>query len=96
MITGNDFEEITNQMTEIFCKKNKDYGDSFSSSLDEFGLVAGIVRINDKINRIKQIYKINEIEVTEEKLEDTLLDLANYSVMTLLWLKNKERNENKR
>ena len=49
MITGNDFEEITNQMTEIFCKKNKDYGDSFSSSLDEFGLVAGIVRINDKI-----------------------------------------------
>ena len=65
MITGNDFEEITNQMTEIFCKKNKDYGYSFSSSLDEFGLVAGIVRINDKINRIKQIYKINEIEVTE-------------------------------
>ena len=52
--------------------------------------------INDKVNRIKQIYKINEIEVTEEKLEDTLLDLANYSVMTLLWLKNKERNENKR
>ena len=96
MITGNDFEEITNQMTEIFYKKNKDYGDSFSSSLDEFGLVAGIVRINDKINRIKQIYKINEIEVTEEKLEDTLLDLANYSLMTLLWLKNKDRNENKR
>ena len=83
-------------MNDTYRRKNKDYGDSFSSSLDEFGLVAGIVRINDKINRIKQIYKINEIEVTEEKLEDTLLDLANYSVMTLLWLKNKERNENKR
>lgn len=79
-----NFEEITKQMTETYQRKNKDYGNSFDHTLDEFGVVAGIIRMNDKMNRIKSIYKTPSVNY--ESLDDTLLDLANYAVMTLQWL----------
>lgn len=85
-----NFKDITDQMVELYIKKNQDYGNSFDETLDEFGLVAGIIRMNDKIKRIKQLYKSGEINVKEEKVEDTLIDLANYAVMTLNWLKKDE------
>lgn len=88
-----NFKDITTQMVELYVKKNQDYGNSFDETLDEFGLVAGIIRMNDKIKRIKQLYKSGEINIKEEKVEDTLIDLANYAVMTLSWLK---KDENKR
>ena len=80
------FEEITQQMTEVYKRKNQDYGNSFDKTLDEFGLVAGLIRINDKVSRLKSIYKSSEIRVKDERIEDTLLDLANYAVMSLQWL----------
>ena len=51
----NTFEQITTQMNQIYQAKNKDYGNSFSSTLDDFGLVAGVVRLFDKMNRIKTL-----------------------------------------
>lgn len=86
------FEEITNQMISLYNRKNNDYGNSFDKTLDEFGLVAGVIRLNDKMNRIKQLTKSNN-EIKDESIEDTLIDLANYSVMILTWL---SKNENKR
>jgi len=80
------FEEITQQMTEVYKRKNQDYGNSFDKTLDEFGLVAGLIRINDKVSRLKSIYKSSEVRVKDERIEDTLLDLANYAVMSLQWL----------
>lgn len=83
------FEEITKQMDEVYQRKNQDYGNSFDSTLNEFGIIGGIIRMNDKMNRIKSIYKSGNIRVKDEKFEDTLLDLANYTVMTLQWLTSK-------
>ena len=40
------------------------------------------------MNRVKQLCKSQKQEVEDEKIEDTLIDLANYAVMTLSWLKN--------
>ena len=37
---------------QTFLKKNTDYGSSFEESLNEFGEVAGIVRISDKYRRL--------------------------------------------
>lgn len=82
----NTFEQITTQMNQIYQAKNKDYGNSFNSTLDDFGLVAGVVRLFDKINRIKTLCKGQKAEV-KESLEDTFLDLANYSVMCLMWIR---------
>ena len=43
-----------------------------------------LVRISDKIARIANLLKRNgKIAVSEEKLEDTMLDLINYSIILL-------------
>lgn len=85
------FKAITNKMAETFAAKNHDYGNSFEESLDEFGLIASVVRIGDKMNRIKSLVK-KEAQVKDESIKDTLLDLASYSVMTLMWM-NKNNNQ---
>ena len=69
---------------QTFLKKNTDYGNSFEESLNEFGEVAGIVRIGDKYNRLVNLTK-NENNVLESK-SDTLKDMANYCLMLAVWL----------
>lgn len=83
------FNEIVCKMADTYEKKNTDYGDSFGQTCDEFGIIAAIVRMNDKMNRIKQLSKKNAL-VTDENIKDTLLDLANYAVMTLIWVNSKD------
>ena len=69
---------------QTFLKKNTDYGSSFEESLNEFGEVAGIVRISDKYRRLVNITK-NENKVLESKI-DTFKDMANYCLMLAVWL----------
>ena len=69
---------------ETFLKKNADYGSSFEESLNEFGEVAGVVRISDKYRRLVNLTK-NENKVLESKI-DTLKDMANYCLMLAVWL----------
>lgn len=82
------FSDVTKDMVELYERKNKDYGNSFDKTLNEFGIVAGLIRLNDKMNRVKSIYN-KDVSVKDESLEDTLIDLANYAVMTLMWINNK-------
>ena len=84
------FIEITSNMAKTYAAKNHDYGNSFEQSLDKFGLVASVVRLGDKMNRIESLTK-KEAQVKDESIKDTLLDMASYSVMTLMWL-NKQQN----
>lgn len=84
------FMDITQNMAKTFAAKNHDYGNSFEQSLDEFGIVASVVRIGDKMNRIKSLVK-KEAQVKDESIKDTLLDMANYAIMTVMWInKNKK------
>lgn len=83
------FEDILTQMLSTYKAKNADYGSSFDKTLNEFGLVASVVRLNDKMERIKSLIK-SDAKVLDEKIDDTLLDMANYAVLTLLWLRNKD------
>lgn len=83
------FREITDYMYQIYERKNADYGDSFSKTFDEFGLTASAIRINDKNERFKRLIK-QEAQVKDESIEDTLLDMANYIVMTLMELSKHE------
>ena len=73
-----------NENYQTFLKKNTDYGNSFEESLNEFGEVAGIVRISDKYRRLVNLTK-NENRVLESKA-DTLKDMANYCLMLAVWL----------
>lgn len=75
----------------VFCKKNHDYGNSFEKSLDTFGLVAGIVRISDKFERLVSLNDPSkDAQIASESLVDTLEDLSNYAAMAACWLKGKK------
>ena len=82
------FTEITNNMAKTYAAKNHDYGNSFEQSLDKFGLVASVVRLGDKMNRIESLTK-KEAQVKAESIKDTLLDMANYAIMTVMWMDKK-------
>ena len=78
-------------MHELYYTKNKDYGDAFTQSLDKYGPIAALVRMEDKWNRLSNlITKGEEGYIKSESVEDTLIDLANYAIMTSLYLRGKE------
>ena len=79
-------EKLMAEMLGIYKAKNKDYGDSFSKSFEEFGLIAPVVRMNDKMNRIKSLTQSEGRQVKGESLRDSLVDLANYAMMTVIEL----------
>lgn len=82
----NQLQLIQSECLEIFKKKNADYGDAFATH----GVVGVLVRINDKLSRYINITKIGiEINVSEETLRDTLMDLHNYSAMAIMCIKDK-------
>lgn len=74
---------IMREILKTYRDKNADYGDSFSKSYKEFGLVAPVVRMSDKMERIKALSKA-DAKVKDESIKDTLLDLANYAIMTIV------------
>lgn len=80
------FEVITRMMHEIFIKKNHDYGNSFEQSLNEEGLAGMRIRGGDKWLRFKNLSKGTNPFVKDESIRDTLLDLANYCIMTVMWM----------
>lgn len=85
-------EKIFKEMFSTYVKKNADYGNSFEKSIEKFGLVASAVRLSDKLERFSNLIS-NDAQVKDESIEDTLLDMANYAAMTVLYLR-KTRKDN--
>ncbi len=84
------FSKIVTEMTELYAKKNHDYGNSFDEGCDKIGTGYPLGRLLDKMNRlIACMGKEDEMQINES-IEDTLIDLACYSVMTLSYLKRKK------
>jgi len=90
-LTPNTMKDQYDHQWNVFCKKNHDYGNSFEKSLDTFGLVAGIVRMNDKFERLVSLNDPSkDAQIASESLVDTLEDLSNYAAMAACWLKGKK------
>ena len=70
----------------IFEKKNLDYGDAFA----EYGPVGVLVRMGDKIRRASNISKSGVTFIADEKIRDTLIDLANYAAMAVLLIDERD------
>ena len=84
--------KICMEMHDLYCKKNRDYGDSFHLSYLDEGMAMPRIRLGDKLNRFKQLSKNPEAQkVRSESLRDTLIDLANYAIMTILELDDDQR-----
>nr|WP_081466694.1 DUF1599 domain-containing protein [Peptoanaerobacter stomatis] len=69
----------------IYRAKNNDYGDSFGETFKKLGLISAVTRISDKTNRLQSLC-VNKQQVKDESIKDTLMDLANYAIMTLIEL----------
>lgn len=81
---------ICSKLNEIYSAKNQDYGDSFGETFQKLGLISAVTRITDKCNRLQSLSVSKEIKVEDERLEDTLMDMANYCIMTLIELQNQK------
>ena len=77
--------DICSELNGLYRQKNADYGDSFGETFGKLGLVSAITRITDKVNRLQSLCT-RAAEVKNESTRDTLLDLANYAIMTIIEL----------
>ena len=81
--------EICKKLNELYRVKNHDYGDSFGETFDKLGIISAVTRITDKVNRLQSLCTKEQL-VNDEKIEDTLMDAANYCIMTLIELKKED------
>jgi nucleoid-associated protein YejK len=79
---------ICADLNGIYEAKNKAYGDSFGKTFQELGIISAVTRMTDKMNRLTQMATQRSEGSADERLKDTLLDLANYSIMTIIELEN--------
>ena len=77
---------ICQKLNQVYKAKNHDYGDSFGDTYKKLGIISAVTRLNDKMNRLMSLAVSHEAQVKDEKIEDTLLDMANYAIMTLIEL----------
>ena len=75
---------ICKELNALYTRKNHDYGDSFHQSFVEEGMAMARIRLGDKLNRFKSLTKKEKQEVKDESVRDTLIDLANYAIMTVM------------
>lgn len=79
-------KELCEQMNAVYTEKNKNYGDSFGISVKKYGMIAALTRISDKFNRLEQLILTRSEGTKDESLIDTLLDMSNYCLMTVMEL----------
>ena len=95
------YESMSNELLELYKRKNADYGDSITNSLNLYKIAfpSYLLRIKEKIERCLVLQE-HEAQVQDEKVLDTLKDIANYAIILAAWLDNapcpyicKERKE---
>ena len=85
--------EICEEINDLYARKNHDYGDSFHQTFVEEGMAMARIRLGDKFNRFKTLSRNEEQKVNDESIRDTLIDLANYAIMTVLELDDLKAEE---
>ena len=91
------FNAIVDDMKDLHFKKNADYsGDDYLSdikastrmSIDPW--INCLLRMQQKMGRLENFARKNYLQVKEESVEDTLEDLAVYSIIALILYRNKK------
>ena len=85
-MTGTErHKQICYELNRLYDRKNRDYGDSFHETFLAEGMAVARIRLIDKLNRFCNITRgLNAPNVKDETARDTLLDLANYAILTLM------------
>lgn len=96
MDKGLRYTKIVNEMYEIYKAKNADYGDSVHDTFLKYGLLSFLVRMEDKISRLRSLTLKSKKEqrVKNESILDTLKDLANYAILAIIELEEQADTKN--
>ena len=88
-----EFKKIVDKIVSQFVDKNMDYGGSVFETYEEYGEEAFLIRLTDKLNRLKKIEDSGKVEVSSESFEDTLEDLATYAIINLVALHENDQDK---
>tara|TARA_R100000329_G_scaffold119671_1_gene98630 strand:- start:90 stop:431 length:342 start_codon:yes stop_codon:yes gene_type:complete len=92
-----EFKKLQREQYELFCRKQHDYGSgniSVGTQLEtdseiKLSLTGLWFRMNDKIQRLKNLLMNNIESAVDEPLEDAYLDVSNYGIMATIVKKGK-------
>ena len=92
------FHEIVKEMIEIHDRKNRDYAggeylSNFMMCEKHMGIPAWkgcLIRLSDKMSRLMNIARTDEIAVSDGTVIDTLTDLAVYALITRILYENSQ------
>ena len=90
--TTEEFKKILDEMYVTFCKKQRNYGPgniSVGTTLEtkediKLSLTGLWFRINDKVQRLKQLVVLGQPDEVGESIQDTYEDLSVYGVIAQL------------
>lgn len=77
---------LHSQQQALYAEKNEKYDDAFAKTYAEYGPTVAIIRLEDKLNRVKALVAAGLDDSNGESLVDTLIDMANYANMFLIEL----------
>ena len=89
-------KELCEGIHAIYEAKNADYGDSFGKTFELLGIISAVTRITDKYNRMVQLAIGHDQRVKDESIKDTLIDMANYCIMTVMEIEKQEEANGQR
>ena len=85
-------QELLNYLHNLYITKNHDYGDSVHDTYLKYGITSFLVRMEEKMNRVRTLSPKDGL-VNDEKIQDTLLDLANYAILAVLELEGEDNGQ---
>ena len=80
-------EELLDYLHFLYVEKNTAYGNSVHDTYEKYGLTSFLVRMEDKLNRARTLTLNKDLDENDEKIEDTLFDLANYAILAIMELR---------
>lgn len=83
--------DTCDEIKNLLIRKNHDYGNSFSKQFEKYGLLSGIIRLDDKMSRLDSL--IQNKALVNESIEDTVADIAGYAILLLIELMKKQEGE---
>lgn len=88
------FHEVCGELSDLYAEKNRRYGNSFADQFKKRGLVMSAIRIEDKFRRFDELVSNPSDDGGDESIEDTLKDLANYAIMTIMAIREQRGDKN--
>jgi anti-sigma28 factor (negative regulator of flagellin synthesis) len=79
----NAHKELTDKAIKTMKAKNHDYASDADPyrNFQTFGLLGILVRLSDKLARLRSFTENGEVKVSDESVEDTIIDIINYAVL---------------